>query len=248
MNGLPTVSPLRAVARLLPRRADYAGLRDTWRADVIAGATVGVVALPLALAFGITTGLGAEAGLVTAIVAGIVAAVFGGSNVQVSGPTGAMTVVLVPVVARFGADAVLVVGIIAGFLVLAAAFLRLGRYLAFVPWPVVEGFTLGIAVIIFLQQVPLALGVPRPDGESTAAGGREGRGRRPRPRSERDGRPRAARGGHHGGAAPPAPQPARLADGGRGRHGRRRARLPRRAPHRLPSELTPPALTSLGVR
>jgi SulP family sulfate permease len=168
MSGLPTVSPLRALARLLPRRADYAGLRHTWRADVIAGATVGVVALPLALAFGITTGLGAEAGLVTAIVAGIVAAVFGGSNVQVSGPTGAMTVVLVPVVARFGADAVLVVGIIAGLLVVTAAFLRLGRYLAFVPWPVVEGFTLGIAVIIFLQQVPLALGVPRPEGENTA--------------------------------------------------------------------------------
>ncbi len=116
---------------------------------------------PLALAFGITTGLGAEAGLVTAIVAGLVAAVFGGSNVQVSGPTGAMTVVLVPVVARFGADAVLVVGHHRGrSSSLAAAFLRLGRYLAFVPWPVVEGFTLGIAVIIFLQQVPLALGVP----------------------------------------------------------------------------------------
>lgn len=168
MSGLPTASPLRAVARLLPRRADYAGLRHTWKADVVAGATVGVVALPLALAFGITTGLGAEAGLVTAIVAGIVAAVFGGSSVQVSGPTGAMTVVLVPVVARHGADAVLVVGIVAGLLVLAAAFLRLGRYLAFVPWPVVEGFTLGIAAIIFLQQVPLALGVPRPQGENTA--------------------------------------------------------------------------------
>jgi sulfate permease, SulP family len=168
VSGLPTASPLQAVARLLPRRADYAGLRHTWKADVVAGATVGVVALPLALAFGITTGLGAEAGLVTAIVAGIVAAVFGGSSVQVSGPTGAMTVVLVPVVARHGADAVLVVGIVAGLLVLAAAFLRLGRYLAFVPWPVVEGFTLGIAVIIFLQQVPLALGVPRPEGENTA--------------------------------------------------------------------------------
>jgi SulP family sulfate permease len=168
MSGPPPGAARRAVARLLPRRADYEGLRRTWKADVIAGATVGVVALPLALAFGITTGLGAEAGVVTAIVAGIVAAVFGGSNVQVSGPTGAMTVVLVPVVARYGADAVLVVGLMAGLLVVAAAFLRVGRYLAFVPWPVVEGFTLGIAVIIFLQQVPLALGVPRPEGESTA--------------------------------------------------------------------------------
>ena len=83
----------------------------------VAGLTVGVVALPLALAFGITTGLGAQAGLITAIVAGFVAAVFGGSNVQVSGPTGAMTVVLVPIVARYGADAVFVVGLIAGVLV-----------------------------------------------------------------------------------------------------------------------------------
>jgi SulP family sulfate permease len=159
---------MSAASSFLPRREDYAGVAGSWRTDVVAGATVGVVALPLALAFGITTGLGAEAGLVTAIVAGLVAAVFGGSNVQVSGPTGAMTVVLVPVVARFGADAVLVVSLMAGLLVVAAALLRLGRYLAFVPWPVVEGFTVGIAVIIFLQQVPAAIGVDKPDGENTA--------------------------------------------------------------------------------
>lgn len=157
-----------AITRLLPRREDYAGLRRDWRRDAVAGVTVGVVALPLALAFGITTGLGAEAGLITAIVAGLIAGVFGGSSVQVSGPTGAMTVVLVPIVARYGADAVAVVGTIAGVLVVAAAFFRLGRYLAFVPWPVVEGFTVGIAVIIFLQQVPAALGVAKPHGENTA--------------------------------------------------------------------------------
>jgi len=161
-------SALRFITRLLPRRDDYAGLSRSWRGDVLAGATVGVVALPLALAFGITSGLGAAAGLVTAIVAGLVAGVFGGSNVQVSGPTGAMTVVLVPVVARYGTDAVLIVSIVAGLLVIAGALLRLGRYLAFVPWPVVEGFTIGIAVIIFLQQVPAALGVAKPDGENTA--------------------------------------------------------------------------------
>ncbi len=154
---------------MLPRRADYAGVRDSWRGDVVAGVTVGVVALPLALGFGIATGLGAQAGLVTAIVAGLVAAVFGGSNVQVSGPTGAMTVVLVPVVARFGAGAVAVVGILAGVMVVAAAFLGIGRFLAYIPWPVVEGFTIGIAIIIFLQQVPTALGVPKPAGENTAA-------------------------------------------------------------------------------
>jgi sulfate permease, SulP family len=153
---------------LLPRRDDYAGVRSGWRADVIAGLTVGVVALPLALAFGITTGLGADAGLITAIVAGLVAGVFGGSNVQISGPTGAMTVVLVPIVHRYGADAVFVVSIMAGVLIVAAGIVGLGRYLAFVPWPVVEGFTVGIATIIFLQQVPAALGVPRPQGENTA--------------------------------------------------------------------------------
>ncbi len=136
---------------------------------MLAGVTVGVVALPLALAFGITTGLGARAGLTTAIVAGLVAAVFGGSNVQVSGPTGAMAVVLVPIVARYGASAVYVVGLMAGVLVVVAAIARLGRLLAFIPWPVIEGFTVGIAVIIFLRQVPNALGVTKPAGENAAA-------------------------------------------------------------------------------
>jgi SulP family sulfate permease len=135
---------------------------------VVAGLTVGVVALPLALAFGITTGLGAEAGIVTAIVAGLVAGVFGGSNVQVSGPTGAMTVVLVPTVAEHGPEAVYIVGLMAGIVVVVAGIARLGRFLAFIPWPVVEGFTVGIAVLIFLQQVPAALGVAKPDGENTA--------------------------------------------------------------------------------
>ena len=159
---------LAQVRALAPRSRDYAGLRSSWKGDVIAGLTVGVVALPLALAFGITTGLGADAGLITAIVAGLVAAVFGGSNVQVSGPTGAMTVVLVPIVSRYGTEAVFVVSIIAGVFLVAAAVARLGRYIAFIPWPVVEGFTIGIAVIIFLQQVPLALGVARPEGDNTA--------------------------------------------------------------------------------
>lgn len=159
----------RRIALVVPRRSDYAGLRGSWRGDLVAGLTVGVVALPLALGFGIASGLGAQAGLVTAIVAGIVAAVFGGSNVQVSGPTGAMTVVLVPVVAQYGAGAVAVVGLLAGALIVVAAFAGVGRYLAYIPWPVVEGFTVGIAAIIFLQQIPIALGVPKPPGENTAA-------------------------------------------------------------------------------
>jgi sulfate permease, SulP family len=164
MSGLAARIPA-----LLPRRDDYAGLDTSWRGDILAGVTVGVVALPLALAFGITSGLGADAGLVTAILAGLVAAVFGGSNVQVSGPTGAMTVVLVPIVIRHGLEAVFIVGILAGILILAAGVAGFGRYLAFIPWPVIEGFTLGIAAIIFLQQVPSALGVPKPEGENTAA-------------------------------------------------------------------------------
>jgi len=154
---------------LLPGPRDYTGLRRTWTGDVMAGVTVAVVALPLALAFGITTGLGAAAGLTTAIVAGLVAAVFGGSNVQVSGPTGAMAAVLVPIIARDGPDAVLVVGLMAGALVLIGALLRIGRYLAFVPWPVVEGFTVGIAIIIALQQLPNLFGVAAPKGEQALA-------------------------------------------------------------------------------
>ncbi len=147
----------RAGARirsLLPGAGDYRPLRRSWRADLLAGLTVGIVALPLALGFGISSGAGAEAGLITAIVAGVVAAVFGGSNVQVSGPTGAMVVVLAPIVASHGIGAVALVSVLAGVIVLVAGALRLGRAVSFIPWPVIEGFTLGIAVIIFLQQVP----------------------------------------------------------------------------------------------
>jgi SulP family sulfate permease len=130
----------------------------TPRRDVLAGVTVGVVALPLALAFGIASGLGASAGLVTAVVAGTVAALFGGSHVQVSGPTGAMTVVLVPIIATHGADGVLVVGLLAGLFLVAMALAGAGRYVRLIPLPVIEGFTLGIAALIALQQVPNALG------------------------------------------------------------------------------------------
>jgi SulP family sulfate permease len=153
------VTRLAAYARrLLPGPRDYAGLGRTWRRDLLAGLTVGIVALPLALGFGISSGAGAEAGLITAIVAGVVAAVFGGSNVQVSGPTGAMVVVLAPIVASHGVGAVAIVSLMAGVVVLVAGLLRLGRAVSFIPWPVIEGFTAGIAVIIFLQQVPALAG------------------------------------------------------------------------------------------
>lgn len=155
------------MAQLLPQRGDYAGLRSSWRQDVLAGITVGVVALPLALAFGISSGVGAAAGLVTAVVAGLVAAVFGGSHVQVSGPTGAMAVVLAPIVAAHGPTSVAMVTVLAGVLVLAAGVAGLGRAVTFIPWPVIEGFTLGIAVIIFLQQVPAAVGATAQPGVRT---------------------------------------------------------------------------------
>jgi len=144
---------------LLPARSDYTAMRRNPRRDVLAGVTVAFVALPLALAFGLSSGMGAGAGLVTAVVAGIVAAVFGGSNLQVSGPTGAMAVVLLPIVAQFGPPGVLVVGLLAGVVLIALAFAGAGRYMQYIPLPVVEGFTLGIAVIIGLQQVPAVLGV-----------------------------------------------------------------------------------------
>ncbi|WP_319429100.1 SulP family inorganic anion transporter [Mycobacterium sp. RTGN5] len=155
------------ISRLLPRRSDYADLPRSWRRDIIAGVTVGVVALPLALAFGISSGVGAAAGLITAVVAGLVAAVFGGSHVQVSGPTGAMAVVLAPIVAQHGIGSIALVTVLAGVIVLAAGVIGFGRAVTFIPWPVIEGFTLGIAVIIFLQQVPAAFGVTGPAGQRT---------------------------------------------------------------------------------
>lgn len=145
---------------LLPNRADYAALPRTWKSDLLAGLTVGIVALPLALAFGVSSGVGAEAGLITAVVAGFIAAVFGGSNVQVSGPTGAMVVVLAPIVANHGVASIVIVGLLAGVFVLVMGIFRLGRAISFIPWPVIEVFTLGIAVIIFLQQIPAAVGSP----------------------------------------------------------------------------------------
>ncbi|MFG2147296.1 SulP family inorganic anion transporter [Streptomyces sp. NPDC048696] len=154
--------PVRSV---LPARSDLARMGPNPRRDLLAGLTVAIVALPLALGFGVSSGLGAEAGLATAVVAGALAAVFGGSNLQVSGPTGAMTVVLVPIVAQYGPSGVLTVGLIAGGMLIALALLRAGRYMAYIPASVVEGFTLGIACVIALQQVPNALGVAKPHGD-----------------------------------------------------------------------------------
>ncbi len=153
----------------LPSRADYKSARTSWRRDLLAGITVGIVALPLALAFGITTGAGAAAGLATAILAGLLAAIFGGSNFQVSGPTGAMTVVLVPVVTKYGVESLIPLGFFAGLLTLLLGIFRAGSIINRVPWPVMEGFTLGIAIVIALQQAPTAFATPSIDGGRTVA-------------------------------------------------------------------------------
>ena len=106
---------------LLPTRSEYRLDRKSLSIDLVAGVTVAVVALPLALGFGITTGMSAAAGLTTAIIAGFLAAVFGGSNYQVSGPTGAMTVVLIPIIHQYGIVAIPFLGVIAGLIVIAMA-------------------------------------------------------------------------------------------------------------------------------
>ncbi len=173
MNFTPTLtgttsllhSGASRIRELSPQRSDLAAASRHPRRNLLAGLTVAIVALPLALAFGVASGMGAQAGLATAVVAGIVAAVFGGSNLQVSGPTGAMTVVLVPVVQHFGASGVLMVGVMAGAILIAMAFARVGRYVRYMPVSVIEGFTAGIAVVISLQQVPAALGVTDATGD-----------------------------------------------------------------------------------
>jgi sulfate permease, SulP family len=158
-------APLSRVLALLPGRPDLLAMARQPRRDLIAGLTVAVVALPLALGFGISSGLGAAAGLTTAVIAGAIAAAFGGSNLQVSGPTGAMTVVLVPIMHAHGANGVLTVGLMAGLILIGLAVARAGQYMAYVPASVVEGFTLGIACVIGLQQLPAALGVDKPDSD-----------------------------------------------------------------------------------
>ncbi|MET8981969.1 SulP family inorganic anion transporter [Streptomyces sp. NPDC004539] len=157
MNSLPT-----------PTLADLRSLTHEPRRNLLCGLTVAVVALPLALGFGVSSGLGAASGLATAIVAGALAALFGGSARQVSGPTGAMTVVLVPIVHHHGPTGVLTVGLLAGLILLALSFTGAGTAISYVPAPVIAGFTVGIAAVIALQQIPNALGVPLPHGEQVA--------------------------------------------------------------------------------
>lgn len=142
--------------------------RDTFQKDLIAGLTVAAVALPLALAFGVASGATAAAGLVTAIVGGVVIGALGGAPYQISGPTGAMSAVLILVGQQHGLVGIWVAGVMAGAMILALGIFKLGKVVNFIPVPVITGFTSGIAVIIFVGQIDNALGIETASADSAA--------------------------------------------------------------------------------
>jgi SulP family sulfate permease len=133
-------------------------------ADFIAGVTVAMVALPLSLAIAIASGAAPETGLVTAIVAGFLISVLGGSRVQIGGPTGAFIVVVHGVIATHGFDGLVLATLMAGVILVVAGFLKAGSLVRLVPEPVINGFTIGIAAIIALSQLPDAMGITLPEG------------------------------------------------------------------------------------
>src|SRR5262245_48475669 len=123
------------------------------RADLLAGAVVGVVALPLSMALAIASGVPPQHGLYTAIIAGALIALLGGSRVQVSGPTAAFVVLLAPVSAKYGLSGLAIASLMAGVILVAMGALRFGTLIQFIPYPVTAGFTAGIAVVIATLQV-----------------------------------------------------------------------------------------------
>lgn len=130
-----------------------------FQGDLMGGLTVGVVALPLSIALAIASGVKPEQGLYTAIVAGFVIAILGGSRVQISGPTGAFVVIVYGIVQKYGYDGLVVATLIAGVMLVIMGLARMGALLKFVPYPVIVGFTSGIALIIFSSQVSDILGL-----------------------------------------------------------------------------------------
>jgi SulP family sulfate permease len=154
------MTPFRFRPRLVDALAGYR--RQDFLADLSAGVTVGVVALPLAMAFGIASGVKPEAGLFTAIVAGFLISALGGSRVQIGGPAGAFVALLYGIVERFGMQGLLAATFGAGVLLFAMGALRLGTLIRYIPVPIIIGFTNGIAVIIALQQVKDFLGLSIP--------------------------------------------------------------------------------------
>jgi sulfate permease, SulP family len=139
-----------------------------FRQDLLAGITVAAVALPLALAFGVLSGASAAAGLVTAIISGFLIGALSGAPYQISGPTGAMSAVLIVLAQKYGLNGVFIAGALAGVLLLIVGLLRLGRLIAFIPAPVITGFTSGIALIIIIGQIDNLLGIKTPGAESSA--------------------------------------------------------------------------------
>lgn len=140
--------------------------RRHWLPNIVAGLVVGVVALPLAMAFAIASGVQPAQGLYTSIIAGAAVALFGGSRIQIAGPTGAFIVILAGVVAQFGVDGLLVATLMAGVILVAMGLARLGAVIRFIPDPVIVGFTAGIAVIIWVGQWQYFFGLPAPGGEA----------------------------------------------------------------------------------
>lgn len=163
MNGLAQRFPLLSILR----REFHGYNAAAFRNDVLAGVTVAAVALPLALAFGLASGATAAAGLVTAILAGLLIAGLGGAGYQISGPTGAMSAVLIVLANRYGLEGVWVAGLMAGAIILALGVLDLGQIVNFIPTAVIAGFTSGIALIIFIGQIDNLLGVQTEATESS---------------------------------------------------------------------------------
>jgi sulfate permease, SulP family len=164
-TGPPAAPPILAVALRRALRSGYDGA--ALRADVMAGAVVGIVALPLSMALAIATGVPPQHGLYTAVVAGAIVALLGGSKHQVTGPTAAFIVVLAPIVSRHGLSGLLTAGVMAGGILLVMGLARLGRLIEFIPTPVTTGFTAGIATVIATLQLKDAFGLPiarMPDG------------------------------------------------------------------------------------
>src|SRR5690606_6038111 len=121
--------------------------------DVMAGAIVGVVALPLAIAFAIASGVSPEKGLITAVVAGFLISLMGGSRVQIGGPTGAFVVIVAGIIATYGLDGLIISTIMAGIIMVLFGWFRLGAAIRFIPYPLTVGFTSGIALLIFVSQI-----------------------------------------------------------------------------------------------
>src|SRR5699024_2216090 len=139
--------------------------RAHWMRNLVAGVIVGIVALPLAMAFAIASGVKPEQGLYTAIIAGLVVSVFGGSRVQIAGPTGAFIVILSGIVAQHGVDGLQIATLMAGVILILFGIARLGIILKFIPAPVILGFTAGIGVIIWVGQWGDFFGLPAISGE-----------------------------------------------------------------------------------